>query len=137
MPKDYHEPSSSPKLAALRALESCGPERLGLRPLGMLVLWKLCSRLNHVARRTTVWPSWATLVGDTGLSRATIARELAALELALLVRIYRQKGGANEYFVDVAELCRRASTPFDRDPTPQQRELGPMLGNVVKRFGRV
>jgi len=111
--------------------------RLGIRPLALLVLWKLCARLNHVARRTTVWPSWATLAADTGLSRATIARELGELETAALVKVYRQRGGANEYLLDVAELCRRAAVPFDPDPTPAQRELGPMLGNVVKRFGRV
>lgn len=137
MSKDYHGPISSPKTAALRALETCGPAPLGLRPLAMLVLWKLCTRLNHVERRTTVWPSWATLCADTGLSRASIARTLAELTASGLVKIERQRRGANEYTIDVEELCRRAAVPFDPDPTPQQRELGPMLGDVVKKFGRV
>lgn len=135
MPKAYHEPTSSPKMAAIRALESCGPEPLGLCPLAMLVLWKLCTRLNHVERRATVWPSWRTIAADTGLGRTTVAEQLAELERSGLVKVHRQKGSGNEYAIDVAEICRRASLPYDPDPTPVQRQLGPMLGTIVKKFG--
>lgn len=102
----------SAKIAALRALEAAPPAKLGTTPSGLLVLWKLAARMNHVAERSRVRPSHATIAADTGLSRRTVRRTLSRLAAIGLLTISsgQLNGTANTYHLEVAELCQRAGT---------------------------
>lgn len=124
IPKGYR----SPKHAARDALEIATPEQLGIDSLCLLVLFKLVSRLNHRASRTTCWPRQSLLAADTGIPVRTLKRVLDRLAEAGLIKIHRNasRGQPNEYAIDIDELCRRAGVRSSDGPV--QRELGPFMG---------
>lgn len=76
---------------------------------------------SHANRYGRAWPSWATLIDETGYGRSTVARAIGRLEAAELLEVIHRSGRNCEYLFPQAADPSRSDTHPSRSGTDPSR----------------